>query len=197
MERRTQRLILNRLKYRAEKEVLRFTNDMDVVIVRPTRVYGPRDMRMLKIFNHIQKKRFFLVGKGEVFLHPIYLGDLLKGFEHAALQNNISGEVFYLGGEPPLMLKDFLESIAGYLGVSLPRFRIPPSLAKSGAFLMERTCSVLGIDPVFTQRNLEFFTRNRAYDIAKAKKLLHFRPQVAVSEGIEKTGDWYRERGFL
>ncbi len=183
-------------KYEAEKEVLRFQDYMDVVIARPTRVYGPRDMRMLEIFKKIKKGRFFMVGEGDVLFHPVFITDLLEGLELCALKKDISGEIFYLGGKHPIQLKDFLAAIAEYLEVKLPKFSIPIWTAGMGLLFLEGFCSVLRIRPILTRRNLEFFTRDRSYDISKAKRVLGYKPKVHVNEGVKSTGDWYREMGL-
>lgn len=184
-------------KYAAEKEVLKFKKVLEVVIVRPTRVYGPGDMRMLKIFKQIKKKRFYLVGKGEALIHPVFVTDILKGLEHCILKDNISGQIFYLGGEQTLCLKDFLQEIAAYFRVSLPGFIVPSWIATIVVISYEATCKLLRIKPIFNRRNLEFFTRNRAYDISKAKRVLGYSPQVDIVEGVRLAGDWYKAEGYL
>lgn len=184
-------------KYEAERVALEFQQDIEVVIARPTRVYGPRDMRMLQIFKKIKQKKFSVVGKGNVLFHPVYVDDVLGGLELCAVCDNISGEVFYLGGESPLPLKDFLSLAARYLETPLPRFTIPVGVARAGLFLMESVCSLLKMDPPFTRRNLEFFVRDRAYDITRAKKVLGYKPEVGIEEGIRRTVDWYRQEGYL
>ncbi|MBW1778395.1 MAG: NAD-dependent epimerase/dehydratase family protein [Deltaproteobacteria bacterium] len=184
-------------KYAAESEVLQFAGAMHVTIVRPTRTYGPWDVRMLEIFRRIQKKTFYMVGAGDVLFHPVYIGDLMDGFARCAEMRTGSGEIFYLGGASPLRLKDFLNIVAEYLHVRLPRFRVPLFPALVGAFFIEKGCSLLGMAPPVTRRNLEFFSRHRAYDISKAKAMLGFSPRVNPEEGVRRTGDWYRERGYI
>lgn len=184
-------------KLAAEKEVLRLADQIDVVIIRPTRTYGPRDVRMLDIFKKIRAGRFFIVGKGDVLFHPVFIDDLIHGFECCMIQPVESGEIFYIGGESPVMLKIFLESIADHLKVKLPWIRIPLMPAKIIAYLIEKISSMLGVEPFVTSRNLEFFTRDRVYDISKAKRMLQYQPRVMPSEGIRRTGDWYKEKGYL
>ncbi|MFQ5484518.1 MAG: NAD-dependent epimerase/dehydratase family protein [Desulfobacterales bacterium] len=184
-------------KYAAEKEVLKFEKLLQVVIVRPTRVYGPRDMRMLKIFRQIKKKRFYLVGNGEVLIHPVFVTDILNGLERCVLKDNISGQIFYLGGEQTLCLREFLKTIAAYFKINLPGFIVPSSIATLGVISYEAICKMLRVKPLFSQRNLEFFTRNRAYDISKAKRVLGYSPQVGIVEGVRFSGDWYKAKGYL
>jgi len=184
-------------KLSAETEVLHHADRMHVAILRPTRTYGPRDVRMLEIFQKIQKKTFYLVGKGNVLFHPVYIDDLMDGFERCMENTKTSGEIFYIGGETPMPLRQFLNLIADYLEVSLPKIRLPLLPAVTAAFFIEKAFSLAGKAPPVTRRNLEFFTRDRAYDISKAKARIGFSPRVDPAEGIRRTGDWYQEKGYL
>lgn len=184
-------------KYEAEKKVLEFQKNLEVVIARPTRTYGPRDMRMLEIFKKIKQRRFLLVGSGNILFHPVYITDLIKGLELCAISKGASGEIFYLGGESPVPLKQFLGFAAECLEVKLSSFTIPVSVATIGVFLIENICSILKVKPPLTRRSLEFFIRARAYDISKAKRLLGYKPEISFQEGIKKTIDWYRKGGYI
>jgi len=42
-----------------------------------------------------------------------------------------------------------------------------------------------------------FFLKHRAYDTAKARRLLGFAPQVRLDEGLPRTIAWYRAQGWL
>ncbi len=184
-------------KYEAEKRVLEYSSRMPVVILRPTRVYGPGDWRMLEIFRRIKQKRFFLIGRGEALFHPVYISDCMQGFKLASEVRDAEGEIFHIGGAKPVKIKYFLETAARELGVRIGRVRFPCSLAGGIAVILEKCCPVLGITPPFTRRNLEFFTKTRSYDISKARKILGYDPDVGVEDGVKKTIQWYREKGYL
>jgi len=184
-------------KNEAEKKVLEFKEYFNVVIIRPTRAYGPRDKRLLKIFQKIKQGRFFIVGKGDIYFHPIYITDLLDGFL-LALDNNInSGEVFYIGGKEPILLDKFLNFTASCLGKKIPKIKIPLWLAVSGVKLTNILFSIFKQKAPVTERNLEFFTRNKAYDITKAREILGYNPKVDYKEGIKLTIDWYKRGGYI
>ena len=61
----------------------------------------------------------------------------------------------------------------------------------------ERVCRPFGISPPIYKRRIEFFTQNKSYEIAKARRVLGFEPKVRMSEGLRRTADWYGERGML
>jgi len=44
---------------------------------------------------------------------------------------------------------------------------------------------------------VDFFRKDRAFDITKAKTELRYEPKVDLKTGIKLTADWYRENGYL
>jgi nucleoside-diphosphate-sugar epimerase len=55
----------------------------------------------------------------------------------------------------------------------------------------------LGIEPPIYRRRVDFFTKSRAFDIARARSEIGFAPEVGVREGIRRTLEWYRAHGWL
>ena len=47
------------------------------------------------------------------------------------------------------------------------------------------------------RRRVDFWTKNRAFSIEKARRVLGYEPQVAVQDGLRSTAAWYREAGWL
>ena len=67
----------------------------------------------------------------------------------------------------------------------------------AAAVICETLCRGLGIEPPLHRRRLDFFLKDRAFRIDKAREILGWEPQVGLEEGIGKTLDWYRSRGWL
>jgi nucleoside-diphosphate-sugar epimerase len=44
---------------------------------------------------------------------------------------------------------------------------------------------------------VEFFSKDRAFSIEKAKKILGYFPKIGLREGLTRTADWYREMGLI
>jgi len=42
-------------------------SDIEVVIARPTGIYGPGDRRLLKLFRGVSRRRFVILGDGRIF----------------------------------------------------------------------------------------------------------------------------------
>ncbi|MDQ2670560.1 MAG: NAD-dependent epimerase/dehydratase family protein, partial [Gemmatimonadota bacterium] len=68
---------------------------LDVVIVRPTSVYGPGDVRgWLSLYRMVSKGRFVMIGSGRTLNHPVYVDDLVELFVRAALTPAARGRTY-------------------------------------------------------------------------------------------------------
>ena len=52
---------------------------VEVVIARPSGIYGPGDRRLLKLFRGVARRRFVILGDGRIFYHLTYIDDLVEG----------------------------------------------------------------------------------------------------------------------
>lgn len=167
------------------------------VVFRPAGIYGPGDRRFLKLFRGIAKGTFFMIGDGETLYHFTYIDDLCDGILLCGEKPEAVGDVFILGGEQPVTLNFLAAEIGKIVGRAPRGLHIPVFPVMAAAHVCETLCKPLGIEPPLYPRRVEFFTKDRAFDIAKAKRVLGFRPRVAEPEGLARTAAWYREQGLL
>tara|TARA_R110002049_G_scaffold149713_1_gene312776 strand:- start:1539 stop:2531 length:993 start_codon:yes stop_codon:yes gene_type:complete len=170
----------------------------EIVAIRPCSMYGPGDMRMLKMFKMLAKGRFFFVGECKDNFHAVYIDDVVEGFANALITPNIDGEVFLVGGPDGYRsLRDYVGVVAKSLSVDAPKITFPYWLFWYAAILCEIVCAPFGIDPVLHRRRVRFFKNNRAFDTEKSIKVLGLKPQVNLEEGMRKTAGWYKENNLL
>ncbi len=190
--------IYEQTKTEAEKLVLEYhkKHGLPAIILRPEFVYGPGDTHVLGLFSAIKKGMFVIFGKGNSLLHPTYIEDTSQALLRCLLVNNQWGEVFIIGGERPVTVKELAYTIAQALGVKKP-FSVPYWLGYSGAVLLEALGTCLRFDPPLNRTRLKFFTENRAFDIKKARDKLGYNPKTSFEQGVKHTIDWYKEQGYL
>ncbi len=170
----------------------------EVVVLRPTPVYGPGDTRLLKLFKLAQKKRTVMLGSGRAGYHLVYIDDLIDAFVLAATEPGVGGEAFIVGGPERPSLNDVTRTLADLLGQKDQRVvRLPASPVRLLGHACEIVCRPFGIDPPLYRRRVDFFINNRAYDTTKAERRLGYRPSVTMREGLRRTAAWYAERGLL
>ena len=166
-------------------------------IFRPIGIYGPGDLRFLKLFKAIHTGRFRMFGHGEVAYHLTYIADLVEGILLCAEHPAAVGEVFILAGPRYTSINELVELVAAALDRAPPKGHLPLAPLLAAAWLCEGICRPLGIDPPLHRRRCDFFHKSRGFTSAKANRLLGYRPEVDLAEGLRRTAAWYFEQGHL
>jgi nucleoside-diphosphate-sugar epimerase len=185
-------------KMEGEKLALRFAAEgLPVVIFRPVGIYGPGDTRFLKLFRFVKNGKFKMLGSGRVLYHMTYIDDLVDGIVLTGTVSGIEGQIFTLGGARYTTLSELVDTIARVLGVQLSRMRYPVWPLWMAGALCEVLCRPFGIEPPIYRRRVDFFLKDRAFDISKARRVLGYAPKVDLRTGIERTAAWYAREGLL
>ena len=167
------------------------------MVARPIGIYGPGDTRFLKMFRAIARRRFPMIGRGEVFYHLTYIDDLVDGFRRCGETPAAAGRTYLLAGPRYTTLAELVGMIAAEFGVPPPRWRIPVAPVWLAGALCELLCVPFRIEPPLYRRRVDFFTKSRAFDGSRARLELGFEPAIDLPEGIHRTAVGYRERGWL
>lgn len=190
--------VYQRSKLEAEMEaVAAIRRGQPISIFRPGAIYGEGDLRFLKLFKAIQKRRFVMIGSGKTRLHMVHVDDMVQGIMLCGSSPNALGETFILAGPEAPTLNEIAHTAANVLGVPAPRLHIPVAPIYAAGWLCEMLCVPFRIDPPLHRRRVGFFTHHREFNIGKAMRLLKYAPRVSVSEGIARTVHWYAAQGYL
>jgi dihydroflavonol-4-reductase len=167
---------------------------LDVVIVNPAYVVGPRDVRLHdgNIFVDLQQRAIPLCPPGGNCW--VCVDDVVDGML-AAIARGRSGERYILGGEN-LSYRDAFDVVAAELGVPAPRMMLNPFIAAFAAPIYETLSFFTGRYPRMTRETARLFHENLHFDSQKAIKDLgySYRP---FRETALQTIQWYREHGIL
>jgi dihydroflavonol-4-reductase len=170
---------------------------VEVVIARPSGIYGPGDRRLLKLFRAVARRRFVILGDGKIFYHLTYIDDLVEGFRLCGEVPRAAGRTYILaGGEVPT-LNDLVAMIARDAHVPAPSLHVPVWPFWIAGAACEAICAPFGIEPPLYRRRVDFFTKSRAFDISRARQELGYQPSVDLREGIHRTLEWYRAQGWI
>ncbi len=168
-----------------------------VTIARPSGIYGPGDRRLLKLFRGVARRRFVVLGSGNIFYHLTYIDDLVEGFRLCGEVPAAANRTYILAGGEVTTLNELMGRIAAEARVAPPALKLPVWPFWLAGAACEAICVPLGIEPPIYRRRVDFFTKSRAFDISRARAEIGYAPQVGLSDGIRKTLTWYRERGWL
>ncbi|MCB0321932.1 MAG: SDR family NAD(P)-dependent oxidoreductase [Bdellovibrionales bacterium] len=167
------------------------------VVVRPAMIWGEGDLRMLKLFRGVQRRRFPIIGSGKTLTHWVYVHDLVQGFLLAATHPEAAGQIYIFAGRRPASIEELVETIADKAGVSPLPVRIPAGPMQALGSMVEAVCVPFGIEPPLHRRRVDFFTKDRSFDTTKAQTELGYRPAQDFEQEVENIFNWYREHELL
>lgn len=186
-----------RSKLLAEEELLKSKDAIHITIIRPTLIYGPRDMNLLNYFRMVKKGIFISFGNIERILNVCYIDDLIDAVEKILNANLPSGEVFFIGSDnyPLYEVKDIFSKV---VGKQVRNITVPGKLLPLLFFMAE----IIGR---FLKKNLplncdlakEMQKESWAVSCKKAEILLGYKPKINLKVGLQITYDWYKKFYYL
>lgn len=171
-------------KYEAEQGLLKLaeTTPLEVVIIRPTLVYGEN---VKGNFQSLMKWTYkgvpLPIGGIKHNLRSLVYVDNLVDFIVTCIEHkNAKNEIFLISDDDDISTAGLLEEISQGLGVKNKAVNIPAKFINTAA-------SAIGKSDV-AQR----LSGSLQVDISKAKTLLGWRPKYSTSESIQKAAQYYK-----
>lgn len=166
-----------------------------VVIVNPSTPVGPGDVKPTPTGRLVldaaagRMPAYVDTGLNIVHVDDVAAGHLL------AFERGTPGERYILGGED-MSLRQILTYIAGRVGRSPPRLRLPYAAVLSIAHLAELYSKISGRSGRVTLEGVRMSRKRMFFSSAKAVRELGYRwrpPSAAFDDAVR----WFRERGLL
>lgn len=164
--------------------------EIPVVIIRSALVYGPNNY-WLKILKKAQKP-FPVLGSGENKVHFVYIKNLIKALIKARTKGK-DGEIYLIADKKPVTYNDFYKIVREELGVEKEPAHIPVIIGNLIAFFYK----LFGKKSLISKEHIKRLTRNRWYDIKKAKKDLGYKAKYDLRKGIKETIKYFKKQDAL
>ncbi len=182
-----------RTKAIGELKALELAQDLDIelAIVRPALVYGPRSKSWtVNMLQLVQKGTPVIFGDGKGLAMPVFIDNLIDGMLLTAVSPNAVGEAFNFC-DPPIHWQQFFDYYGKMCG---KKPRQMPIFAAQALALANRIFK-LGLP--LNKARLSFLTQKAIYPTTKAEKLLGFAPRVEIDAGMALSEKWLQEEGYL
>ncbi len=164
---------------------------VDLVIVRPGMVYGPRAQTwILNLCHYVKKGVPVIFGKGNGLACPVYVDNLIDGMLLTAVSPQARNETYNFC-DHPITWRDYFRYL-GQIAGRRPR-TVPYWIAWPVAVLNERFQLGLPLTP----ERLRFYDTQAVYDMSKARTQLGWEQRIAIEEGMRRSAEWLHEEGLL
>ena len=180
-------------KFIAEAKVRDYAaNGLNVVILNPTRVYGPGLISQSNYFtqlilSYMKGKWHVIPGDGRVIANYVFIEDVVDG-HIKAMEYEHTDKRYILGGINA-SYNELFETVNKYIEKKHRLFKVPLSLIKLYGATELISSKLLARDPVITPRWVKALETDGIRSSDKAVKELgyHITP---LDEGIKKTINW-------
>jgi farnesol dehydrogenase len=184
-----------RTKSLAERIALNYCSDkMDIIIVNPTRVFGPGKLTISNSVTRIIKlyKRGLwriIPGDGKAIGNYAFIDDIVDGHILAA-KFGVSGERYILGGEN-LSYNDFFRILGEFFGKKRKLLSLKERSLKRIVYFAGLYSDFIGNPSVITQGWIDKYLKDWIVSSHKAQSQLSYKI-TPFEEGIRKTLLWLK-----
>jgi nucleoside-diphosphate-sugar epimerase len=171
---------------------------LPAVILRPDQIFGPGDhLHFGRMADRLRAGRSVIVGSGDNTMPLVYVTDAIQGILLALDHKRALGQAYNITSHRQLTQRELLCAIAGELGVTPPRLRVPYRALYGVGYAADRAAALTPSHrrPPITRLGVAFFGTDNRCAFEKAKRDLGYTPRVSVADGVHLTAAWYRERG--
>lgn len=163
---------------------------LEPVIIRPGLLpYGPRDVNLVRVAEALRAGRLPLVDGGHAVMNPVFVANLVRGLELAALAPDAAGQSYLIADDGMPTWREFLSTFADLLGAPAPRLSVPGAFVRPIADVSEQVWRLLRPrqEPPLTRYRAQLMTQDVHFGIRHAKDELGYRPAYTWQDGLART----------
>jgi nucleoside-diphosphate-sugar epimerase len=172
-------------KWQAEQALRRIASEtaLEVVIVRPSLVYGPGVKgNFLSLLDAIDRGIPLPLAGARNLRSLVYVGNLADALIACATHPSAAGQTYLISDGEDVSTAELVEKIAGALGRNSRSFHFPPVLLRAAATLLGRA------------EQMDRLFGSLCVDDKKIREELAWQPRYSLEDGLRATTDWYRNR---
>ncbi|MGA2239848.1 MAG: NAD(P)-dependent oxidoreductase [Candidatus Bathyarchaeia archaeon] len=192
-----------RSKLKAECAVREYDGKLETTIVRPSGIYGPRNIDDISYYfitscarNSLATR--MLVDHGSAVVQFVHAEDAAQGFYLALTNANSIGKTYFISEGRWYTYREVYEIISRITGRKPPTLSLPKLAAKALIYPVFIAKSAFGEwSFLWDPKTVDAVTSNRAYSVEKAKSELGYSPKYSLEAGLKETIQWYRDNGIV
>ncbi|MDO5446157.1 MAG: NAD(P)-dependent oxidoreductase [Prevotellaceae bacterium] len=185
-------------KMRAEEILDAMSDKLNVVTLRPTGVYGPREKDYFLMADSIKKHVDFAVGYKPQEITFVYVQDLVNAV-FLAIERGQSGKKYFISDGNVYRSTDFSDLIRKELGNPfILRIKAPVWFLRLVCMCGEKWAKLTGRITALNNDKFNILKqRNWRCDITPAMNDLGYKPEYDLKRGVHLAIEWYKKAGWL
>jgi len=184
-------------KRRGEDLARLFEEKVELVVLRPGGVYGPRDTELLPLFQ-TAGRGWLMVPAGGPPLQPVYATDVARLVVAASTLPYAGLGPFPVAEERAYGWDEVAAGLSSALGRRVRSIPVPAGAFILAGSALERGARFVGRRPPLDRRRaLDLSRHGWTCDTRSTREAFGWRAQVPLEAGLARTAEWYRRVGWL
>lgn len=181
-------------KMLSEKELLKFKDKMEIVILRLSMIYGRGfNKGYFYILRSLDNENMKLIGDGENHIPLLHAKDAVQAII-LALENKVrSGSIYNVTNDSAITQKELLEMCSKELNIKPPKEKTPVWIVKLLAGFESIASYITMNEPKLLNEYIEKISSDRQFSIYNIRMDLGFIPKMDIREGIKEMVEYYIE----
>jgi len=188
-------------KFKMEEEVLKYKDQIPIVIIRPPTVLGGGDLVSVDLFK-VPKKGFkLIVGRKPKYYSIVDVRDLVDALYKIALSPTKSGDIFYVTSVESIewgLLQEIIAQQVFNRTKKLRKLVIPEKIAIFLGSLITFFGKIFKKTPFLNKpKMLEAAAPSWINSRKKLEQLLGWKPKYSIEEIVKDAGEWYKNKRMI
>jgi nucleoside-diphosphate-sugar epimerase len=183
-------------KLEAERRLTNIQNEIEMILLRPAGVYGPRDTDLLTLFQ-LAKYGFLTVPATNGRLQPVHALDVAEAVL-ATINSKAHLGPFDISEANTYSWKDMAKKLEVAMQRKLRVVKIPREVFLGAGYASETVSKLLNQAPKLDRRrakSLAYYTYT--CDTTPFKEAFGWEARISLQEGLNETANWYKENHWL
>ena len=187
-----------RSKLEAEEVAGQYQRRVPITVVRPSAMYGPRDVNFLKLFRSAYRRgKLMQVGSQPKTLSLAHVRDVVEGVYRSAVCERALERTYFLASEESYTYQDLLAAMQRAVAKPV-RLAIVPDWIVRGMMCYADFLRMLGKDILLNRDRLATLCHPRwVCDVSWAREDFGYRQSIPLGDGFCETCQWYQKEGWL
>ncbi len=169
----------------------------NLIILRPTAVYGPYDYNTLLIYKFINLGFELYFNNKNQKLSLVHVNDLVRAI-FLAIESKTRSGTFNISDGKCYTIESFYAEIRKNLGKKTLRLVLPGIILKLAAIVAEIKSKINGKASILSlDKTHELLAENWCCDISETKSNLGYEPSISMKEGLKSTLKWCKENEYI
>ncbi|MEX0639054.1 MAG: NAD(P)-dependent oxidoreductase [Balneolaceae bacterium] len=188
-----------RSKLKMEERVHSITADkLDVTILRPPAVYGPREDQIFLFFQMMNRRICPIIGDGDrPRISLIHVFDLIRAIRLAGESKSTGVNTYFVSGPGDVSWNEIKNYTSRALGKKPITLYVRPAWVRRVAALAEKAGNLAGFWPALNREKAAEIVLEWTCNDNNIRSELGYEAGISLESGIAETMQWYREQNWL